>query len=173
MDAKDGLALFNSDQLQVLNQAVTLAEEVVSNFYKMSTNEWLRPRYDVKTLAELTREEIIDKPFAQIIRYQGKRKGSDLGSESYDFYKICIQDHNIIKTIDQTPGLSLLEFCVYIVAHELIHIVRFSKFLQSFNANTDEKLAEEKRVHTLTHTILSNVQLPRMDRVLAFYRQWR
>jgi hypothetical protein len=172
MDAKDGLALFTPEQLQVLNHAVTLAEELVSNFYKMSANEWLRPRYDVKTLAQLTRQEIVDRPFAQIIRYQGKRKGSDLGSESYDFYKICIQDHNIIKALDQIPKLSLLEFCVYIVAHELIHIVRFSKFLQNFDATTDEKLAEEKRVHAITHSILSKVQLQNMDRVLAFYREW-
>jgi hypothetical protein len=173
MDQKFDSGQFNSDQLQAVNQSVTLAEELVSNFFKMSPNEWLRPRYDVKTAVELNPSEIIDEPFAQVIRYQGKPKGSTLGSESYDFYKICIQDHNILKALKDNPKLSLAAFCLYIVAHELIHIVRFSKFLQNFDANPDEKMAEEKRVHTLTHDIISDVQLPDMKHVLAFYKRWR
>ena len=173
MDRKPGIEKFNSDQLRTVNHAVTLAEELVSNFFKMSPNEWLRPRYDVKTIVELDPSEIVDEPFAQIIRYQGKPKGSTLGSESYDFYKICIQDHNILKALKDNPKLSLTAFSLYIVTHELIHIVRFSKFLQNFDANTDEKMAEEKRVHTLTHDIISDVQLPDMEHVLAFYKRWR
>jgi Cu/Ag efflux protein CusF len=66
-----------------------------------------------------------------------------------------------------------MAFCLYIVAHELIHIVRFSKFLQNFDANTEEKMAEERRVHTLTHDIISEVQLPAMEHVLTFYKRWR
>ena len=173
MGGNHRIARFTPDQIEVVNHAVTMAEELVSNYFKMSSNEWLRPRYDVKTLAELHPDEIVDSPFAQIIRYQGKRKGSDLGSDSYDFYKICIQDHNILEALQYNPGLALMEFCIYIVAHELIHIVRFSKFLQNFDANADEKMAEEKRVHSLTHAILSKVQLPHMEQVLAFYNQWR
>lgn len=164
---------FSQDEIQVVNQAVTMSEELVSNHFKMSPNEWLRPRYDVKTLVELNTEEIVEEPFAQIIRYQGKPKGATLESESYDFYKICIQDHNVLRAIDLNPQLTLMAFSVYIVSHELIHIVRFSKFLQNFDANTNEKMAEEKRVHTLTHDILSNVQLPDMQYVLTFYERWR
>ena len=173
MQTKSDIPRFNPAQIKVVNQAVTMAEELVSNSFKMSANEWLRPRYDVKTVMELTTKEIVDEPFAQIVRYQGKRKGSDLGSESYDFYKICIQDHNILRAIKQYPNLSLMPFCLYIVAHELIHIIRFSKFLQNFEASKDEKMAEEKRVHRITHDILAKVQLPDMDHVLEFYNQWR
>ena len=173
MDDTNDRLRFSGDQIQVINQAVTMSEELVSNHYKMSPNEWLRPRYDVKTLAELHPDEIVDQPFAQVIRYQGKPINATLESDAYDFYKICIQDHNILKTIEHNPQLSLLAFVVYIVSHELIHIVLFSKFLQSFDANSAEKMAEEKRVHTLTHDILAKVQLPDMDHVLAFYKRWR
>ena len=173
MDHRSNKSRFSTDQIQVINQAVTMSEELVSNHFKMSPNEWLRPRYDVKTLAELHANEIVAEPFAQVIRYQGKPIDATLESDSYDFYKICIQDHNILKTIAQNPKLSLLAFSVYIVAHELIHIVRFSKFLQNFDANSAEKMAEEKRVHTLTHDILTKVQLPDMDHVLTFYKRWR
>ena len=173
MVAENKYSGFSQEQLFIVNQAVTMAEELVSNYYKMSSNEWLRPKYDVKTLDELSPDEIVDGPYAQIIRYQGQRKGSYLGSESYDFYKICIQDHTILGTLQKRPELRLMAFCLYIVTHELIHIVRFSKFLQNFEASTDEKLAEEKRVHTITHKILSEVRLPELSQVLAYYQQWR
>lgn len=150
-----------------------MAEELVSNHFKMSPNEWLRPKYDIKTLIEMKDEEIVETPFAQIIRYQGQRKGSSLGSESYDFYKICLQDHTILAILEQNMDLALMPFCLYIITHELIHIVRFSKFLQSFDASQDEKLAEEKRVHSITRRILAPVGVPGIDRVLEFYNKWR
>jgi hypothetical protein len=165
--------VFDSEQLKSVNQAVVLAEELVSNHYKMSANQWLRPRFDIKTLSDLAANEVIDGPFAQIIRYEGKRKGSPLGSNSYDFYKICLQDHTILGTLSGCPGMLLLPFLVYILTHELIHIVRFSKFLQIFEASADEKLAEERRVHHATHQVLSPVRLEGLDAVLNYFRLWR
>lgn len=164
---------FGPDQLQIVNQSVAMAEEVVSNHYKMSVNQWLRIRYDVKTLADLIGDEIVDGPFAQVIRYEGKRRGSQLGSETYDFYKICLQDHAILDAVRHFPALSLGPFSLYIIAHELIHIVRFSRFLQSFDATEDERLAEEARVHAWTHQVLQPLSLPGLDAVFDFYNQWR
>ncbi len=165
--------IFNADQLQTINHSVTMAEELVSNFYKMSASQWLRPKYDVKTLAELTSTEIVDGPFAQIIRYEGQRKGSILGSGVYDFYKICLQDHTIIKVLQANSELTLLPFSLYIITHELIHIVRFSKFLQNFDASPDEKLEEEYRVHEITHKIIEHLTLAGIDNVIDYYHRWR
>ncbi|MBR9980312.1 MAG: hypothetical protein KFF50_04730 [Desulfatitalea sp.] len=164
---------FTGDQLQIINQAVTMAEELVSNHYKMSASQWLHRRYDVKTLSELTAHEIVDGPFAQIIRYEGQRMGSALGSDAYDFYKICLQDHAILTALNTHDQLSLLPFALYIICHELVHIVRFSKFIQNFDATADEKLAEEHRVHAITHQILAPVHLPGIEPVIAYYARWR
>ncbi len=164
---------FGSYQIQIINQAGAMAEELVSNNYKMSASQWLGPRYDVKTLAELKPEEIIEGPFAQIIRYKGRRKNTSLGSASYDFYKICLQDHTIQSTLEETQGVELFPFSLYIITHELIHIVRFSKFLQSFEASAKERMAEEKRVHQRTHEILKPVQIEGLKNVLEFYNDWR
>ena len=164
---------FRPEQLQTINHAVAMAEELVSNNYKMTPSQWLGPKYDVKTLAELAVEEIIDGPFAQIIRYKGQRKDTSLGTSQYDFYKICLQDHAILSALKKTPGMALLPFSVYIVTHELIHIVRFGKFLQSFDASAEERSVEEKRVHERTHAILCDVGIPGMPVVLDFYNRWR
>lgn len=150
-----------------------MAEELVSNFYKMSASQWLGPRYDVKTLAELNPGEILDGPFAQIIRYKGRPQNTSLGSSTYDFYKICLQDHTILSTVNISPNIDLQPFALYIITHELIHIVRFSKFLQNFDASPAERMVEEKRVHQRTHEILKPIRIKGLSNVLEFYYDWR
>jgi hypothetical protein len=164
---------FNAEQLETIRNAVAMAEELVSNAYKMSASQWLRRKYDIKTLAELSAAEIVDGPFAQIIRYEGHQKDRLLGSASYDLYKICLQDHAVLATLAQEPKLSLFPFSLYIIAHELIHVIRFSEFLQNFNASTEERAAEERRVHDKTHEILTDLPIPGLPEVLAYYAEWR
>lgn len=157
----------------MVNNAVAMAEELVSNHYKMSASQWLHPKYDVKTLADLSSDEIVSGPFAQIIRYEGKLNEGVLGTSAYDFYKICIQDHAILEVLHAFRDISLAPFVLYVVTHELVHIVRFSRFLQNFNASEVEKQTEERRVHGITHDILDAVKTPGMDLVLDFYSHWR
>jgi hypothetical protein len=173
MERDAGLSTFRKDELIIVNNAVAMAEELVSNHYKMSASQWLRPKYDVKTLVDLSENEIVTGPFAQIIRYEGKLNDGVLGSSVYDFYKVCIQDHAILQTLNQRPVLMLYPFSLYIVTHELVHIVRFSRFLQNFNATDDEKLMEERRVHGITHDILDRLKAAGLAIVLDFYSKWR
>jgi hypothetical protein len=164
---------FRSDQIILITDAVAVAEELVSNHYKLSANQWLRRKYDVKTAADLAPEEMVNGPFAQVIRYEGRKAEGDLRSESFDFYKICLQDHAILKILGQSPALSLFPFSLYIITHELIHIVRFTKFLQRFVATDEERHVEEVRVHEITHEILKPVRIDGMAAVFDFYAQWR
>ncbi|HUV49438.1 MAG TPA: hypothetical protein VMW78_00205 [Anaerolineae bacterium] len=166
------LKKFNPDQLKTVNDSVAIAEELVSNFYKMSEAQWLHRRYDVKTLVDLCPDETTDGPFAQIVRYKGRLKDTSLSSSTYDFYKICLQDHSILAALKQSPGMELFLFILYIIVHELIHIVRFSKFIQSFDASCEERNMEEKRVHEETREILSSVRIAGLADVLKFYSKW-
>lgn len=150
-----------------------MAEELVSNHYKLSASQWLGRRFDVKTAADLKADEVVEGPFAQVIRYEGRMTGAPLNSGSFDFYKICLQDHTILYTVANTRDLKLYPFALYIVTHELIHIVRFSQFLQNFEASDDERLAEEKRVHDKTHEILCPRNIGGLKAVLSYYAKWR
>ena len=167
------LKTFTPSQIKIVTNAVAIAEELVSNYFKMSASEWLRPKYDVKTLVDLTPEEIVHGPFAQIVRYEARHKDMSLGSSTYDYYKICLQDHAIHSALDEAPEIQLNPFSLYIVTHELIHIVRFSKFLQNFEAAPEYRMAEEKRVHDKTRKILSDVRIEGLSNVLKFYHRWR
>lgn len=164
---------FNPDEIRVVNNAVAMAEELVSNHYKLSATQLLHLNYDVKTLKDLAESEIVDDHFAQIVRYAEKKKNDLQDMPVNDFYKICLQDHSITRAINKFRRLDLQAFAVYIVCHELIHVVRFRKFLQHFDAPLKEKMTEEKRVHIKTHEILSRVSIGKMAPVLDFYKDWR
>ncbi|MBW1740258.1 MAG: hypothetical protein JRJ42_03875 [Deltaproteobacteria bacterium] len=168
-----GLQRFKTGELKIVDEAVAVAEEITCNAYKMSSAEWRGHHYDIRTLAELTPDEIVHGPFAQIIRYVGRKSETSLKSSGYDFYKICLQDHAILFALRKFPELRLFPFTIYIVTHELIHVIRFTKFLQAFDASSKEKIIEEARVHEKTQAILRSAQIPGMDAVFDFYRAWQ
>ena len=168
----DKLERFKPEQIKIINKSVAMAEELVSDYFKMSATQWLHGKYDVKTLADLKDGETVQGPFAQIIRYKGRRRDSSLEFLTYDFYKICLQDHSILSVLKQSPQIKLFPFTLYSISHELIHIVRFSKFLQNFDASHEEMMIEERRVHEITHEILLEVRIEGMEFVLTFYNNW-
>ena len=168
-----GLECFQEGELKIVSEAVAIAEEMTSNAYKMSSAEWKGQHYDVKTLADLTPDEVVHGPFAQIIRYVGRKIEASLSSSEYDFYKICLQDHTILSALKQFSGLGLFPFVLYIVTHELIHVIRFVKFLQAFDASEADKIIEEARVHEKTRTVLRPAQIHDMGPVFDFYRAWQ
>jgi hypothetical protein len=163
---------FKPSQIKVIDQAVSLAEELVCNYFKMSATQWLRHRYDVKTCAELSEHEVVDGPFAQIVRYSGRKEGDLLCSSTYDFYKICLQDEAVLSAIEKHPEMKLFAFILYVVVHELIHIVRFAKFFQNFNALPEEREIEEERVHRMTREVLSRHDIEGIPEVMRVYSKW-
>lgn len=164
---------FSPDEIKVVNRSVEMAEELVSDHFKLSSSQLFRLNYDVKTLQELSSNEIVSDHFAQIVRYAAKRKDTVLDSSVKDFYKICLQDHTIIAALKINSNIELLAFVLYIVSHELIHIIRFRQFLQQFDASVNERIMEEIRVHTKTHEILSGLNMGGIKPVLKFYENWR
>lgn len=160
---------FDQEHLAVVDEAVAVAEELTSEHFKYSTSQWRRCRYDIQTAAKLKEGELTDEAFAQIIRYLGQPAESGLRSSHFDFYKICLQDHVILRALDRDRELSLFPLLVYVVTHELVHIVRFSLFLQSFEAYPLDRAREEALVHQITREILGSGPLPGVEVVAKEY----
>jgi len=165
---------FNQEELLKVDEAVKLSEELVNNHFKMSSGQWLKNRYDIKTAKDLALHECVDGPFAQVVKYEGRKKDAALGSSSFSLYKVCLQDNAILTMVSKNRNLSLEPFLLYILTHELVHIVRFLKFNQRYeNKNeADVTLDEERMVHQLTHTILEPVSVPGLNQVFEFYKDW-
>lgn len=164
---------FNEEEMEVVNQSVALAEELVNNSYKLSSSQMAQLNYDVKTSAHLLASEKSEEHFAQIVRYAAKRKGAVLKTDTEDFYKICVQDPAILRVLKSNADLNLSSFLLYIVCHELIHVVRFRSFLQNFNAPFAERHAEESKVHGRTHDLLAGQRIDGISQTLVFFDAWR
>lgn len=165
---------FNREELLKVEEAVKISEELVNNYFKMSSGQWLRNRYDIKTARDLEGHEQVDGPFAQVIKYEARKKEASLSSSSYTLYKVCLQDKAILCAV-QRENFLLEPFLLYILSHELVHIIRFSKYKQRYeNKNeADVTLDEESQVHLLTYEILKPFPIPGMAKVFEFYKDWR
>jgi hypothetical protein len=160
---------FETEEIAVLCHSIEVAEDLISDYYRISTSEWKRYRYDIQSLKDLGEGEVTDAAFAQIRRYfRGPRERMS-GSEPGDYFKICLQDHVIRRAVRRDSGIGLLPLSIYIVTHELIHVLRFAKFLQRFDATPVEREAEEGRVHDLTYQLLRNRDIRGIREVLGAF----
>ena len=50
---------FSPDDIRIVNNSVAMAEELVSNHYKLSSTQLLQLNYDVKTLADLSENDLM------------------------------------------------------------------------------------------------------------------
>lgn len=160
---------FAREEIVVLCHSIEVAEDLISDFFKISTSEWKRYRYDIQSLKDLEPEEITDAAFAQIRRYLRGPRERMSGSEPGDYFKICLQDHVIRRAVARDPNIGLLPLSLYIVTHELIHVLRFAKFLQRFDTTFGEREAEEARVHELTYQLLRNRGIRGLTEVLGVF----
>lgn len=160
---------FKREQLLTVSEALDIAEDKIGDYYKLSAHQWNSRRYDVRTLSSLEPAQIVPDAFAFLDK--GVRV-SVMGSPraSREYYFICLQDHHILFALNRDRNLELLPLLVYIFTHELIHIVRFSSFVQRFETSGRDREKEETIVHGITHDILRKLTLPRMPYVLDSYR---
>ncbi|MCF8035879.1 MAG: hypothetical protein K9K62_03285 [Desulfobacteraceae bacterium] len=164
---------FSTGQIAVVSRAVATAEDLVSDYYKLSATRMRRLNYDVKTVSDLFPNEIVADHFAQIVRYRAEKKNSLLKTDVEDFYKICLQDHSILPVVTRFTEIEFHPFLMYVICHELVHVVRFQRFEQQFHVPQDQKQAEEIRVHRITHDMLAGAHIAGMQPVLDFYGNWR
>jgi hypothetical protein len=160
---------FRQQHLEILKEAAVIAEEVISDFFKLSGSNWRRARYDILTLQALRAEEISPHALALVAKYDGRHQDRVLKSAVFDFYRVCLQDHNILKMLEKYNDLSLFPLLVYVLTHELIHIVRFSQFLALFETPEAGKPEEERRVHRLTQEILAPLKVRDLPPVIKYY----
>lgn len=166
-------ASFDREELELIGEALNVAEDTTGDYYKFSLAQWKRHRYDVKTLRSLAQDQVSENAFALLNK--GVRNVTDraLPAKDRDFFLICLQDHHILSALRRDARLELLPLLVYVFTHELIHIVRFCSFAQRFEASERRREREEAAVHSLTYDVLGRLSLPNLEYVLDSYRGHR
>ena len=165
--------LFNRENVLTAGDALHIAEDKIGDFFKFSSGQWKKHPFTVRTLADLSEAQIVPEAFALLEKRVLESDSLEYTDKERDHYFICLQDHEILKALKRDRQLFLLPLLVYVFTHELVHIVRFCKFLQRFEVTGRQREQEESIVHDTTYKILRRLNLTDLDYVLDSYENHR
>ncbi len=142
-----------------LEKIFHLCEANLIEKFKLSGKELNKMFYDVYVVRN--ENVLIRNKFATILKGEILH---DLPSRRRDFYFICLNKDKIFRK--KNPFLK--ELLLYILTHELVHLVRFIRYESSFYSK--DKWEEEKRVHLLTKKVLKDFKfLPYMENIFYYF----
>jgi hypothetical protein len=163
---------FDRKQRFWVGEALEIAETLAQDYFQVDLGDFVRFPYDLQTLANLRGLEKTRRALAQVCKYEYHKRHTRLRRGGSEFYRICLQDDQILNTV-RTESLSLLKpLVLYVVTHELIHVIRFSLDPKRFYLNPKEKKVEEKDVHRETYELLRSFKDPQVELLLERYRPW-
>jgi hypothetical protein len=154
---------FSARQRSLLFQALDEAEHRTTEYYCIPPFRWEQLRYDLLTQGDHGWEPLPDPMLARVRCLQSVDTRSP-----FDFYRIELNDRSILTAAErENLTSSLYPFFVYILTHEMVHVVRLSSILEKGPDTpnyTDE--SEESRVQEISRRILtgSSAFQPVLDR---------
>jgi hypothetical protein len=166
---------FDKQQHLWVGEALEIAESLAESYFQVNLGNLEQFPYDLQTLVNLKSQEKTRKALAQVCKYEWRKTTLPLQRRTKEFYRICLQDDKILHTAwGETSSLALLKpLLLYVVTHELIHVIRFSVDPQRFFLRPADKKVEEKDVHRMTYELLKSFHDPQVEMWLERYRPWR
>jgi hypothetical protein len=145
---------FSLPQRNLLIQALQEAEERTTKYYCIPPFRWDELRYDLLTQKDHGWEPIPEDMLARVrcLRRIGE-------PPSFDFYRIELNDPSILASAERERLIrNLYPFFLYILTHEMVHMVRLSSILDDASPPPlHEVESEEERVQTISRSILTEL----------------
>jgi len=147
-----GILQFSTPQRSLIFQALDEAEKRTSGYYCIPPFRWEKLHYDLLTRADHGWEPIPDPMLARVRCLQGLNR-----KRLFDFYRIELNDRNILEAAErENLHEDLYPFFVYILTHEMVHMVRLSSILENGpETPVSCNEAEERRVQQISRSILT------------------
>ncbi|MBN2433560.1 MAG: hypothetical protein JXQ27_18985 [Acidobacteria bacterium] len=163
--------VFTPQQLSQIHTCLVEAEERLSRFYRFAPREWFSYSYDLLTVRDLP--AALTFPVAGVLAEVVKGPSPSTTRTSFPFgveslYRILLFDRNILLSMERLPDVRFDRFMLYILTHELIHIVRFTHSVD-FHLPPAAKTREEKKVHALTGQVLESLDDRSLGRIARLY----
>jgi hypothetical protein len=164
--------LFTTSDLTTIGKAAVLAERLTQSYFNLAPHEWKENPYTIFTHKQVGKALYEQDVFAHVVRYEttaGRSKKGRPGEK--ESYGVVLQDPNILLALLRSAMHDLWTLGLFILTHELTHIVRFKKYHVDFFAPVEDRDREEKLVHGITQEILAGTM--NTDYVLSLYeKQW-
>ena len=158
--------LFTESDLMIICRAASLAERLTERHFDLDKDHWKSEPYKIFTLKQVSRGLYEPGVFANVIRYKTRTNQPTKPAQA-ERYGIVLQDPNILRALLRQSRHDLWTISLFVLTHELIHVVRFKKFNVDFFAETSVRQMEESLVQSITGEILSGVT--NTDQLLALY----
>ncbi len=165
--------LFTTSDLTTISKAAVLAERLTEAYFHLAPDEWRENPYTIFTHKHVGKALHEQDVFANVVRYEARVRQSNAAvSRERETYGVVLQDPNILLALLRSAMHDLWTLGLFILTHELIHIIRFRKYHVDFFAAYEDRDKEENVVHGITQEILAGVT--NTDYILSLYEnQWR
>ena len=155
--------------LNEVRRVLALAEELCGDHFQLSAFDLRSAPYDVHTARELIADGIEPPPqpsqLAELRRCDLTREERSARDRRRTHYRVCLWDPHILAVCDQGAAAGAL--LLYVLTHELVHVVRFAKQLALFDATAATRALEEQAVHQATEKILGRAREPGLTELLG------
>jgi len=148
-----------------MRRVLPLAEELCGDHFQLSAFDLRSAPYDIATAEQLIAEGLEPPPqpskLAELRRCELTREERSARDRRRTHYRICLWDPHILTLCDDgaRPGAVLL----YVLIHELVHVVRFARQLALFDASPAARVREEQAVHQTSAQILDRAREAGLD----------
>jgi hypothetical protein len=141
------------------------AEEHTLSYYCIPPHRWQQLKYDLVTRQDREWEPLPDAALARVQRLHHVRP---LRDSAYDFFRIQLNDPGILNAVQrESLGPDLYPFLLYILTHEMVHLVRLSTILPDEREVRLEMDEEETRVQKVAYRILAKQPDQRIGPILT------
>lgn len=156
-----------------MDGVVPVAEELCAGYYKLSSLDSSRYPYEIVTQADVHFDSEDPTVFAEVSKHEIPSARAPRGGTPRVVYRINVLDRNILNAVSSKGDISLQPLLLYILTHELVHVVRFCDFRTLFESEPEVRVKEEHRVHDITFRILSRLRRPDLRPILQHYEPFR
>jgi hypothetical protein len=159
---------FTESDRFIVSRASLLAESLVVRYFDLAPDEWTKNPYSLFTWKETAPWLRDSNVLAQTVRIGPRKNGRNLQiRDDTSCYGVLLQDPAILRTLLRPHKHDLWTLGLFVLTHELVHIVRFRRFEVDFCGSQEDREIEEKVVHNVTSEILSGVE--NTDKLLNLY----
>jgi hypothetical protein len=165
----DSAGFFTNSDLVTIRRAALLAQRLTEKYFCLAESYWKLNPYQILTRKQVNKWFYEPDAFASVVRYGTAGDVAARPLPKDQSYGIVLQDPNILRALLRSTRHDLWTFGLFILTHELVHVVRFTKFDVDFWAESDKRRAEENLVREITGRMLAGVT--NTDYLLNLYEE--
>lgn len=152
--------VFAPAELAVLDQATRVSRDLAGQYYALPCDWFENTSHRICSARDLRRGEVLGKGhLAQIRRVLRLAEHEPVlrCRRLCPHFRICLQDHNLLRRAREDGALDLETLLTWVLTHEYVHLVRFSRGQHPYRVCQQRRLVEEGRVDEITAEIVGRL----------------